>query len=374
MKKIYMLICGLSVMVLLWSCDPNKLEEIRTVPDNQIVAPTLHAMDAIVINQESYDNEDLVTFSWESADFGYSAAISYSLFISSATYQDFELASNVNGTSYSIDQQALYDKLVGAENLALPVNEVSNLEAYVTATVGSNFTIVKSSPINVSVDIAKIGLEGDLLYISGEFNSWSSSAAAIVGTEKVYAGYVDMNSKSSATTLYKFVDYVYSSNSWGDWIGGSLDALSPNGGNLSISTGMKHFNVDLNTNQASVINFTKIGLTGLGGWKTPSIEMAYDYTNKYYYVVADATTTDSFRVLFYSPEDTGWGWSYTLGPRVREDLSIGYGSDVKIFDNNISKPLLGGDANMKVNEDGTFKFIIYYTATDAAWHFKVEKP
>ncbi len=362
------------IILFAWSCDAEKLEEVRTVPESEVVAPLLHAMESVVIDQNSYDNKEEVTFCWEPANFGYSAAISYAIYLSSETTPDYVLAANVNKTTFTIDQQTLFDKLVGESNLALPVDEVSTVEAYVTATVGSNFTIVKSTPQSLSFDIAKIGLEGDLLSVAGEFNGWSTSGAAIIGNEKVYAGYVDMNWKDHEITNYKFVDFVYTTSSWGDWFGGTLDALSTTGEDLTITPGMKHFNVDLNTNTASVINFTKIGLTGLGGWGTPSMEMSYDYANKYYYLVADAATTDQFRILCYSPEDTGWGWSYTMGPRVAEDLILGYGSDVKVFDTNISKPLVGKDPNMKVNEDGTFKFIFYYTATDATWHFKVEKP
>jgi len=361
-------------ILFIWSCDTSELVEVRAVSESEMESPILNSMGTVVIDQNSYDNEETLTFNWTSADFGYPAAISYALYLSSETTTDYELAANINSSSYTIDHQALYDKLVGENNLGLPTNQVSSLSVYVTATVGSNFTVIKSDIQSISFDIAKIGLDGDLLQIAGEFNGWSTSGAAIVGNEKVYSGYVNMNWKDHESTKYKFVDFVYSTAAWGDWFGGTLDELSPTGGDITITPGMKHFDVDLNTNTAKVINFTKIGLTGLGGWATPSMEMEYDYTNEYYWIVADAATTDQFRILCYSPEDTGWGWSYTMGPRVAEDLIVGYDSDVKIFDTSISKPLLGKDPNMKVNEDGTFKFILYYTATDATWHFRVERP
>lgn len=373
MKYIKYIIVVLAASII-GACDTKELEEVRAFKDSEIAAPVIKPMEMVSINQESYDAEELVTFTWEPANFGYDAAVNYSIYLSTSTVENYALASNIRATSFSIDHQALFDKLVGANNLALPLNAVSKVSVYVTATVGSDFTVVKSNATEMSFNIAKIGLEGDLLNISGEFNAWSTSGAGIIGLDKVYSGYVDMNWKDQTSTPYKFVDFTYASAAWGDWFGGSLDALSATGDNLNVAPGMKFFNVDLNTMQASVMNFTKVGLTGVNGaWGTPSLEMTYDFANKYYYAVTEADTKP-FRILCFSPEDTGWGWSYTMGPRTVEDLKLSVGSDVKVFDSKVSKPLVGGDPNMQLNEAGTYKFILYYTATDATWHFKVEKP
>lgn len=373
MKKIMYIISALALLVI-GSCDTKELEEVRAVAESEVVAPTFQAMETVIIDQDSYDNEETVTFSWEPADFGFNAAIVYSIYLSTDSVADYNLAANINGTSYTIDHQALYDKLVGENNLALPTNEVTTVSVYIAATVGSNFTVVKSESQSMTFDIAKIGLDGDLLQIAGDYNGWSTSGSAIVGLDKIYAGYVNMNWKNQESVSYKFVDNVYSTSGWGDWYGGSLDALSTSGDNMTITPGMKFFNVDLNTNTASVMNFTKVGLTGINGaWRTPAVEMTYDYENNYYYVVSEADTR-GFRILCYSPEDTGWGWSYTMGPRTPEELKISLGSDVKVFDSRISKPLVGGDPNMSLDEAGTYKFILYYTATDASWHFKVDRP
>jgi hypothetical protein len=357
-----------------YSCDNDVLETVKTFSEDQMMSPSIHQIDSVVINQKSYDEKALVTFSWNKADFGVNAAINYSIYLSSNTKKDFLLASNISKTFFEIDQQVFYDKLVGESNLALPKNKISNISYYVTATIGSNFKVIKSDSSVLKVNIGKIGLAGDLLFLSGDFNNWSNSANAIVGNEKKYTGYVDMNWKDHTTISYKFLDFVYSSASWGDWFGGDLSSISTSGGNITTTPGMKFFNVDLKTKQASIINFTKVGLTGINGkWATPALEMSYDYDKKYYWVVTSATT-EKFRILCYSPEDTGWGWSYTMGPRSIDDLQIGIDSDVKVFDNSISKPLIGGDANMQVKAEGTYKFILYYTATDATWHFKVERP
>jgi hypothetical protein len=211
-------------------------------------------------------------------------------------------------------------------------------------------------------------MDGDLLSIAGEFNGGSTTRAAIIGKNKIYAGYVDMNWKDHESTTYKFVDYRYASTSTGDWYGGSLGALSTTGDNLTAAPGMKYFKVDLNTKIATIVNFTKVGLTGVNGaWGTPAVEMTYDFVNKYYYVVKEVDTR-GFRLLL------GTNWSYTMGPKVLADLSLRAGSDVKVYDTSIAKPLLGKDPNMTLNEAGTYKFIFYFTSIDATWHFKVEKP
>lgn len=355
-------------ILLFWSCDTKELEKITAFPENAIKAPVLQPMETVVIDQDSYDAEALVTFSWQPADFGYNAAVSYSIYLSSSSVPDYALASNVKLTSFTIDHQALYDKLAGENNLALPLNQASTISVYVTATVGSDFKVVKSDVKNVIFDVSKISLDGDLLSISGEFNGGSTTRAAITGKDKVYSGYVDMNWKDHESTTYKFVDFLYSSTNGGDWYGGSLDALSTSGDYLTSAPGMKFFRVDLNTKIATIVNFTKVGLTGVNGaWGTPAVEMSYDFVNKYYFVVKEVDTR-SFRIL------CGTNWSYTMGPKIPEDLSLRIGSDVKVFDNSISKPLLGKDPNMALNEAGTYKFIFYFSSTDATWHFKVEKP
>lgn len=371
MKYIKYIISAFAILFL-WSCDTVDLEQIKASPDGEMVGPVLETMSTVAIDQASYDDKATTTFSWAPANFGFPAAINYAIYMSSDSVADYQLAANINAESYTIDYQALYDKLIGENGLQLPTNEVSTIPVYVTATVGSNFTVVKSAAVNISFDIKKIGLAGDKLQIVGQFNGNSWSKTAITGVDKVYSGYADMNWKDQAETKYKFFDFVYASAWWGDQYGGSLDALSTSGGDLVTTPGMKYFSVDLNTKTGSIVNFTKVGLTGLGGWQTPSMEMTYDYDNNYYYIVTAADGGASFRILCYAPDANPWG--YTLGPRTIPDLSLTVGSDVKVFDNNISKPLVGGDANMKMDATGTYKFILYYTSTDAIWHFKVERP
>jgi hypothetical protein len=137
---------------------------------------------------------------------------------------------------------------------------------------------------------------------------------------------------------------------------------------MTTTTGMKYFNVDLNTKLANIVSFTKVGLTGVNGvWGTPAEEMIYDHTNKQYSVVLTVDTR-SFRILC-AP-----GWSYTMGPKTLEELVLSVGSDVKVYDSRISKPLVGKDPNMALTAAGTYKFILYYSTADATWHFRVENP
>jgi hypothetical protein len=370
--KYLLFLCAVSFY---WSCDKNELEKTKSLPEGNIVAPAVQSMDTVVINKSSYDAKTMVNFVWTPADFGYKAATNYTVYMSSGSVSNMVLATNVSNPSYTIDHQALYDKLVGKKNLALPINKVSTVQVYVSATIGSDFTVVKSEPQNIKFKVGKAGVDGDLLNIAGDFNGWATTEAGIIGANKIYSGYVDMNMKGQASSGYKFFDFVYSTSENGASYGGSLDALSLTGGNLNATPGMKFFNVDLNTGKSSIMNFTKVGLTGINGkWATPALEMSYDYENNYYFVVTEATT-DNFRILCFSPDDKGWGWSYTMGPRAIADLSIKAGSDVKVFDSNtVSKPLLKADPNMKLDVAGKYKFILYFTSTDATWHFKVERP
>ena len=130
----------LTAAAMLAACDPNGLDTVKTYPAEDIVAPMLQPMETVEVSQANYDENGNVTFSWTAADFGAAAGVDYSIYMSSENYPDMCLASKINATSYEIDYQTLYNRLIGESYLGLPKGGVQTVPCYVTATTGSNFT------------------------------------------------------------------------------------------------------------------------------------------------------------------------------------------------------------------------------------------
>jgi|GEM_PF-1228161 len=369
------IILGISTL-LIYSCDTNKLDVVKTYAEDAIVAPVFNTMSDVVVNQANYDGNGDVTFSWKPADFGCKAAVDYAVYMSSSSKSDVCIGSGINATQYAIDYQSLYNRLVGKSYLALPKGKSSTVKCYVTASIGTDYTTVKSLESEITFEVGRISNGIDMLYISGDYDNDSADEHGIESQNNnhIYAGFVDMHNSTMENTSYRFVDYTYASSLAGNWYGGSLDALTLDGDKLSTTTGLKYISVNLTTNKASIINFTKVGLTGFNGsWGTPAIEMTYNESTKDYTVTAEYTS-GNFRVLCYSPDAGLWGgWNYTMGPKTIPELTLQDGSDVKVYHASISKPLVGGDPNMKINEYGKYTFRFYYESADATWHLSVKK-
>ena len=137
------------------SCDPEGLEIVKT-DSSKYKAPVMEQMSAVNITKQVYNDNGSFTFKWSKAEFGASAAISYNLVISSSSKKDLVLSANIADVKLTIDAPTLYERLTGDDYLKLPKDTDTSFEAYVTATVGSNFDVLKSSPITVKCHLDSI--------------------------------------------------------------------------------------------------------------------------------------------------------------------------------------------------------------------------
>jgi hypothetical protein len=339
------------------------LEKITAFNSEQIVPPALQSTAPIVITEDNYAT-GTTTFAWQAADFGYPAQVSYAIYASYGSVTDYCLFDNINATSYTVANEALYTKLTGVSFLGLPTG-TSDVALYVSATVGSNYVKVLSPVVNLRFELEEMAAVPVLLYLPGSYNGWSSFSHGIWGMENIYKGYVDMNA-ASAPVEFKFL------TAKGDWLGNSLDAIGE-GDNLTTAPGLYYVTVDLNTYQAQMIPFTIVGLTGINGaWATPAVAFEYDAANKCYKGTVEVTATGTFRVLCYSPEDAaGWFWSYTLGVASADDIDVMGGSVVRLLPPSESG--VAGDGNMMMRETGTFEFRFYYNSSDSYFYLSITK-
>ena len=352
---------------LLAACDPNGLEIVKTAPEAQFVAPKVASLGTVQVSQKNYDDNGEVTFSWEKANLGMPTELNYSIYLSSDSHPDMCLVSGVTQTSYSIDYKTLYAKLVGESNLGLSKGASTTVPCYVTATMGDGYYTVKSEPVQVTFDIARISTGINMLYLSGDFNGNHPDRNGIeetVSGEKQYQGLVNM--KSSGANKVKFLEYTYSGKNEGDAWGDEGGVLKVGGAAIDAPAELAYVRADLN---AGTYSITELGgpvrLCGLGGWWFGgNPELVWNAEEKAWIGTADYSS-GSFRISIND------NWGFTFGPKRAADLTVRDGSDIKIYHNDISKKVLGGDANFKVNAAGTYRFKFYYESADCTWHLAV---
>lgn len=357
-----------AVAALLAACDPNGLEIVRTNPESQFVAPKLASMGTVQVSQQNYDQNGEVTFSWEKADLGMPTELSYAIYLSSDSHPDMCLVSGVTKTSYSIDYKTLYAKLVGESNLGLPKGKATTVPCYVTATMGDAYYVVKSEPVQLTFDIARVSTGINMLYVSGNFNNNHPDRNGIEENgsgSKKYEGLVNM--KSSGTNKVKFLEYTYSGKNDGDAWGVEDGVLKVDGAAIEAPAELAYVKADLNAGTYSISTLGgPVRLCGFNGswWFSRNPELVWNAEEKAWIGQADYTS-GNFRI---SINDS---WSFTFGPKRAADLTVRDGSDIKIYHNDISKRFVGGDANFKVNKAGTYRFKLYYESADCTWHLAV---
>lgn len=355
---------------LLVACDPDKLEVAKGYAAGDIVAPTFNSMPTVVVSQANYDDNGMVTFSWSEADFGMNAAINYALYLSSDNKKDMQLASNIYSTQYEIDYQSLYNRLIGGSYLGLPKGTSHKVSCYVTATTGEDYAIVKSAPVDVTFEIARISTGINMLYISGDFNANNPDSHGVeedTPGSKTYRGLVNMKNSSISSNSFKFLEYTYAGTTEGNSYGGSDGALTLGGPALVSDPELTWVKVDLNTGTYTTEALAgPIRLCGFNGsWRfANNPELAYNADTDCWEGDAEYTTSN-FRI---SINDS---WNYTFGPKRIEDLTLESGADIKIYHNDIGKPIVGGDTNFKMKEPGKYHFRFYYESADGTWHLSI---
>lgn len=139
------------------------------------------------------------------------------------------------------------------------------------------------------------------------------------------------------------------------------------GSALQATPELTWFKVDLNTGKYQMATLGgAIRLCGFNGsWSFKNNpELVYDATENAWIGVAEYSTSN-FRI---SINDS---WSYTFGPKRIEDLVLKDGADIKIYHNDIGKPIVGGDTNFKMASPGKYRFKFYYESADCTWHLSV---
>lgn len=283
MKKLNIFAYCLAGMLAFSSCQDDR-------DDN----PTILHPETFTLNASTetvYDLQNIETIDWtcDVPDYGYSAAVTYSVQINKDNnWVDAEgenAASYVTlETTYSTNQL----KISAAEmdRSLIILNEWFDAETFPT-TEQTVFVRIMSSISTVSgyeaysepVEIRylpyymEVSLEPETMYVVGDHNGWAANddAPRLIATDEagmIFHGYAQLN------TQFKFM----TTDSWADPnYGGGSGTLALGGGNITATPGFYQIDANLNTMTYSLRTCTWgiVGSVFDSEWKT-EVQLTYN--------------------------------------------------------------------------------------------------
>lgn len=308
------------------SCD--ELDKTVAADGEDIRIPVLNPVGNISIKDNNKEEE--VTFTWSAADFGYQAMIDYSIhavYNNGEAEQDITLFSGIHETSYATTKDVLNVRFCTAvEEGGLGIAEYDTVSVgfYITATVGTDYRVVRSTENVISTVItAQAVIVAKGLYVPGSHQGWNHGAAQKIfesAETDIYIGYLDLNTEDGSDVEFKFT----SEPNWdGTNYGGSFDAIDTDGGagNLTTASGFYKVKLDLVNMNAEMTLMEKVGLMGsFNDWGDDQL-MDYDWATKTYSTTITLAENGEFKVRFNG------NWDYNMGGDIN-DLTEGGGNIV----------------------------------------------
>ncbi|MEY3050751.1 MAG: hypothetical protein RLY31_536 [Bacteroidota bacterium] len=291
--------------MLLIGCQEETLDPIVRLGG----APTLTAPsdNGSYVLAEADAAEVFAVFSWTPADFGFQAAISYTLEMDQAG-NDFAAAVTLGVTN----GLSLEDVTVEKVNNILLAKELEGgvatpTQIRVRAKVSNDVQELVSAPLTMVVTPYESVVDYPKLQVPGNYQGWDPSNESTVihslRSDGMYEGFLFF---STAGTEYKFTQGYSWDVNWGD--DGADGSLDPGGANiLAAEVGMHRLNVDLNTLTFSsqLTNWGLIGSATPNGWDS-DIDMIYDDAGGYLTLTTDLVAGE---IKFRANDD----WAINLG-------------------------------------------------------------
>jgi len=317
MKKINLIILILVGLITVISCEKDETKVMLTEAG---IAPALTAPTGgttYVLTEEN-DTNTLTTFTWSLADFGYDAAIDYTVQFDFAG-NDFATPNTLGTTTnleFKITVGDMNQKLLLADGVFGTVNSIEtrvlaiikNFSKTDVDTLASATVALDITPYEVIIVYPTIYVPGNFQAASGYGSDWSPDNELVarmysVKSNNKYEGYVYM---ANGSNEFKFTDGPNWDLNWGDT--GADGTLDEGGDNiLAANPGFYKINVDLNTFTYTPILDTDWGLIGdatPGGWDTDT-DMTYNVVSGVWELTVDLVAGN---IKFRANDD--WGLNY----------------------------------------------------------------
>lgn len=273
MKKILIFLISVCLSMVLSSCSDDDRDPVAELINTQVLQ---EASTSNVVITKDNAGQDLITFSWSAADFGFPAGVSYAVQmdkVGNNFSSPIELGTTT-GLSLTLKGNALNEFFtqLGAFPTLSSDYEV-RVSSFANERFGTNF----SNAIAISSTIFNPN-EPDVpfMYIAAGFPNWDWTKAFLAGSpndDGFFEGYAFF----TAASTFKLADGSNVGNVYGSSGGG----LSQDGTDFDIPTsGYYRIQADKNTLSTDIVkvDFGVIGSATADGWNSDQ-DLTYDSTN-----------------------------------------------------------------------------------------------
>ena len=314
----------LAAAVGLMSACTSDLEQVQTLPADQVVAPVLNDLESneIVITSKTLINT--FKMSWEPAYFGDNIVPSYSILIARADSEDWtSIAVGITTTEVVLTYEQI--NLAATEGLGLPIEVATDTKVRVGATIGSSYQAFYSESKALTVTPSSMEKTYNMIYMPGSYQGWSPEDAATkfqvlyeFTGNGVFEGIADLGEPDEARQ-WKFTRDANWNFDWGIAKGETPEAeakevtlINNDGGdrdNISIYTAKRfyHFTMDTNTGLLKHnYSFNQVGVVGeLNGWGGDEV-MEFNAAKRRFYVDIE-NFSGEFKFRADAAWDMNWG-------------------------------------------------------------------
>ncbi|MES2332730.1 MAG: SusE domain-containing protein [Bacteroidota bacterium] len=270
---------------ILYGC---KKVEVQTVLKDGVPS-TLSASQATLVLTSANAADTVEAFTWTPAQYGFSAAVRYSLQIAKAG-TSFAAPKEVSMGSGSVQKYAGIDFNQMSILLGLAPGSAGQLEVRVKSSISDSIPAIYSNVVAVSVTPYLVVINYPSLWVPGDYQGWDPATAPKISSKAdngVYEGYVYM--LASSTKQFKYTsdpDWNHTIYGWassttsGNNVTGTMNTT---GGNLFTPVGgyyLMKANKTTNTWSATLTTWGLIGdAVPVTGWNS-DLNMVFDATAK----------------------------------------------------------------------------------------------
>jgi starch-binding outer membrane protein SusE/F len=313
---------------LFYAC---KKDEVKTFLKTG-AAPTLTASKTTLVLTSATATDTIETFSWTPSNYGYTAAVRYTLQIAKggSNFAAPREISMGNGRSQKYTTADFNELSI---ILGLPPGSAGQLDVRVKSSISDSVTAIYSNKITVLVTPYLVIINYPSLWVPGDYQGWDPPTAPKISSKAangIYEGFVNI---AAGTLKFKYTsapDWNHTSYGWassttsGNNVSGTFNST---GGDLFVPT-TGYFLLKANTNN-NTWSATKTTWSIIGSAPTLSnnwvndVPLTYDAVNKVWSVT---TTFIAGAFKFRANND----WAINFGD-TGADLSLEYnGADILI--------------------------------------------
>ena len=295
---------------MLFGC--QELEMVQICDPSEVIPPVLADVEDITITAEN--QTETAVFTWDAADFGAKAAVSYALEASYGEKEFYEIVSGLSGTKAEISYEVLNQNLYNG--LELPADTPVEIQLYISARVGESqkhYSAAKTITVQVTA-AAKVYPK---LYVVGSYNGWSHDKNQYLfdfaGTDAVYQGIVDFGADHAAN------EFKITGGGWGNdehSMSGAHDpeskiiALVAGGGdNINVYQAKRfyHLTFDRALTLTADFSFDQLGVIGdFNGWGA-DVVMEFNAAKQRFYADVEFPADGGFKFRADAGWDVNWG-------------------------------------------------------------------